>query len=249
MTPQVFLKSLVNKLASRHGFRVERIVDLGEYELDIFGLLIELIGPRDPGFFFMQVGANDGQTGDPIRKLIERYHWRGVLIEPLPEAFARLAENYRGESQLILENAAVGAVDGTAQLWTVAGSSGILATFDRSSLRARVGGSARIVPVDVRVRSLRSIVEQHAINRIDLLQIDTEGFDYEIIKQALGGSLPRPRLIRYEHLHLSPKDRRACLDFLGSQGYRMVRHDIDTIAYRPTEVEGGVSLANGRGLP
>lgn len=33
-------------------------------------------------FSFIQVGANDGYTNDPIYKYVRLYDWTGVLVEP-----------------------------------------------------------------------------------------------------------------------------------------------------------------------
>ena len=55
----------------------------------------------------MQIGANDGVLDDPLRELITTHHLRGLLIEPLPDLFATLAENYKGETQLSFEQVAI----------------------------------------------------------------------------------------------------------------------------------------------
>ncbi len=60
-----------------------------------------------PDFFFLNIGACDGVMGDPVYPLVCKYHWAGIAIEPVPHNFARLEENYRGEPQVILENAAI----------------------------------------------------------------------------------------------------------------------------------------------
>ena len=39
--------------------------------------------PKMNGFFFIQIGSNDGRFGDPIRKNIKKYNWSGILIEPI----------------------------------------------------------------------------------------------------------------------------------------------------------------------
>ncbi|QDU36108.1 hypothetical protein Mal4_03910 [Maioricimonas rarisocia] len=224
------IKSLLNDVARSRGYHIERIVDYGEHELDILRLAVESLRPEDPGFYFVQVGAHDGRTGDPLFRFVERYHWRGLLLEPQPDVFKALAENYSGETQLVLENAALAREDGTLPLYTVDGAT-YLASFDRGRLRDRVRDPARITEIPVDTVCFATLVERHAINRVDILQIDAEGFDFEIIRMALHSPLPKPRMIRYEHLHLSPADRGACADLLASHGYRMFRDGTDTMAY------------------
>ncbi len=63
-------------------------------------------------FFFIQIGSNDGQTGDPIHSYIMKYHWKGILIEPIPFLFKRLKKTYENQNGLIFENIAISEKDG-----------------------------------------------------------------------------------------------------------------------------------------
>src|SRR5262249_10466973 len=82
--------------------------------------------------------------------------------------------------------------------------------------------------------SAQTLLAKHAVGHIDLLQVDAEGFDFEVIKMFLAaGSLPT--VINYEHLHLSDTNRRSCVAWLGGLGYKMLQagpERIDTVAYR-----------------
>jgi hypothetical protein len=67
-----------------------------------------LLAPHlHPDFFFLNIGANDGVTGDPIYPFIERYGWRGIAVEPAPPVFERLRANYAHLPDVILEPAAI----------------------------------------------------------------------------------------------------------------------------------------------
>jgi hypothetical protein len=59
------------------------------------------------GFFFVQIGAHDGKEADPIHDFVRQRHWKGLLVEPQPEAFARLQTHYRDCPGLTFENAAI----------------------------------------------------------------------------------------------------------------------------------------------
>jgi len=61
-----------------------------------------LVENRPDDFFFIQVGAYDGVTGDPICGYIRRYGWRGILLEPQRDVFLLLQKNYRDQPQLRL---------------------------------------------------------------------------------------------------------------------------------------------------
>ena len=151
-----------------------------------------------------------------------------MLLEPQPDIFKALTRNYRNEPQLILENAALAPEDGTVSLYTIAGST-LRASFNRAALVEHVGRSEPITEVPVRAVTFRSLLAHHDIRRVDLLMIDTEGFDYQVVRMALAEGV-RPRLVRYEHLHLSTPDRNACASLLANHGYRLFRDGVDTLA-------------------
>jgi hypothetical protein len=61
-------------------------------------------------------------------------------------------------------------------------------------------------------------VTELGLTRIDLLQIDVEGFDAQVVRMAL--KLPvLPDCIHFEHLHLGNADRKPLFDSLHSSGY------------------------------
>lgn len=223
------IKSFIARLAKRYGYRIERIVDYSKHLIDVFELLINHLDPGDPQFFVLQVGANDGRTGDPLFEFIQRYRWNGLLIEPQPSVFKRLRESYLDHPQLILENLAVARQNGTLPIYTVKGSNQ-LATFDRKTLEKRVRKQSEIVELSVKTATFETLVQKHEVSRVDLLMVDTEGFDFEVIQMALQSQIARLRLIYFEHLHLGNSDRAACTKLLVTHGYRLHRDGTDTIA-------------------
>lgn len=82
----------------------------------IFGRVVlealELLTSRMGNVPFVQVGANDGVHADHIHPLVMSGKWHGVLIEPAPNPFARLLENYRGREGLAFVQAAVSTTEG-----------------------------------------------------------------------------------------------------------------------------------------
>jgi hypothetical protein len=62
---------------------------------------------------FIQIGASDGLRWDPFRRFIIGGNWQGLLVEPLPDVFALLKQNYahRVTQGLKFLNAAVSDTD------------------------------------------------------------------------------------------------------------------------------------------
>src|SRR5437867_12918726 len=92
-----------------------------------------------PTLTFVQIGAFDGTTADPLRKYIERCAWRGVLVEPQSRAAEKLRDLYRGNGNVIVMQAAVDAIQGTRVLFTASSEAvpawvGGLASFTREAI-------------------------------------------------------------------------------------------------------------------
>jgi FkbM family methyltransferase len=233
------LKGIVSQTFRRLGYQIERDDALGGVpQLDVLELAALDLMATVPDPFLLQVGAYDGVEYDQVHHLIRRYRWRGLLVEPQPGAFARLVENYADQPQLRFEGAALADRDGSTTLYmpaTVEGSPAVsvLASFDEQTLRRGIGHNARIRSVEVPTLTVPSLLARHGVAQVDILQVDTEGFDYEVIRMVLAARV-EPSLIRYEHLHLPVSTRRACAELLAERGYRLHRDGIDTIAYRAT---------------
>ena len=76
----------------------------------------------------------------------------------------------------------------------------------------------------------------YGIDKINLLQIDVEGFDYEVIK-IFDISKSKPGMIVFESSHLSETDYRSCLNLLAENGYSTKKMGRNTAAmWQPGEV-------------
>lgn len=180
-------------------------------------------------FFFVQIGAFDGVTGDPIYDLVRRHHWQGVLVEPQASIFEKLQRNYSDQPGLQFFNVAIGPQDGELTFFSRANGD-VCASVAQHRVQ-KPGGRRGDVQVDrVPCWTLATLLAQAKAPRgIDLLQIDAEGWDYEIIR-SIDFTAVRPRIIRYEHQVLSERDRNACLALLAEHGYRFLLEDADTTA-------------------
>jgi FkbM family methyltransferase len=207
-------------------------------ELSPLQLLLPAIIEKDKDFFFVQVGANDGIRSDLIRSFILKYHLRGICVEPLCDMFEKLKANYSTEPQLIFENVAVAKEDGQMTLYRfkpdTPGPDYIqgMPSFDKWKLRRvalRHGLTSWIEEVRVPSVTFSHLIRRNNVNKISLLQIDTEGFDFEVVKMALDSGV-LPSLINYEVINLTLKDRRESYRLLTSKGYSLIHGRSDTLA-------------------
>src|SRR5262249_41430054 len=96
LTAPVVLRSL-SRFVGRWNYEIRRRPSalLGSVDQELMpslGLVLAHHLQKRPDVAFLQIGAFDGRQGDPLYQFITRHHWRGVLVEPMPDAFAKLQE-------------------------------------------------------------------------------------------------------------------------------------------------------------
>ena len=203
-----------------------------------------LAGPRllaafadcHPSPFFIEIGSNDGEQHDHLRPFILARGWNGIMVEPVPYVFERLSRNYGSVPGVILERAAVADRDGRVPFYYLVDApdderrhlpdwyDGI-GSLSKEAVLGHVKHipdiERRLVREEVAALTFDSLCEKHGVGRVDLLVIDTEGYDWELL-QSIDFARWRPELLIYEHFHLSPSDR----DFAAA---RMRERDYDTM--------------------
>jgi FkbM family methyltransferase len=231
---------IVTHNAARHMRMVRDLQQTGA-QLDLLNLAIknELNALRGCPFNIVQIGANDGSRYDPYRPHIEKYHFSGVLVEPIPAVYKKLVQNYKEQTQLRFENAAIGPEEGNLPLYMLWDENGnidelsVFASFNEQEVlkcKKRADRSLRIDSLLVPVITFSQLLKKHEINAVSLLAIDTEGFDYQIL-QSINFHKIRPKIIEYEHSHLAEKDEQSCIKLLNAMGYELHRYfGDDTIA-------------------
>ena len=233
------IKSQIKRLLNRIGFDLVRYPDPRRLRerptIDVLDLILYRVASSVPDFFFVQIGANDGVHCDPIRKYVIKSHWRGLLVEPVPHLFRKLVENYRDETQLIFENVAVAPHDGVLPIYTVDGSAPDfymygMTSFDKNHLLNNLPKGVPIKELEVPTLSMATLLSKHSIAKIDLLQVDVEGYDYEIIK-LVDFDKVKPKIINFEHKHIPRSQRWECYRFLGTHGYDLATYGTDTVAF------------------
>jgi FkbM family methyltransferase len=223
------LKIPLQNLARSLGYQITKRRETS-VPLDIFrDILLAHAPPAAPGFFFVQIGANDGVSYDSVRPYVIEYGWRGVLVEPQPKPFARLVKNYEGigsVGNVSFVNAAIATTRGKLPFF--ANDDDLLGGFSESVTRGNaLAGSVKQIEVDA--MTFDDLVTQENISRIDLLVIDTEGYDLQILK-TIDFTRVLPRVIRYEICNLTDAEFAESEALLARHGYRFFLMGIDAIA-------------------
>ncbi len=220
---------------------------------DPFDIAMAELVARRPDSFFVQVGGFDGVSFDPLRPHVVAADLAGVIVEPIPQYFDKLQALYDGNPKVTPINCAVADEDGERTIWKFnpeavergllpphfAGISSFLmedllketGVLGRSSPNAETTAALRalVQPVQVPCKTLDHLLSERGIERIDILQIDTEGYDFEVLK-LFDFARFRPGVVHYEHQHLNGEDTAAAEALLRGHGYRISRQQFDTTA-------------------
>lgn len=192
--------------------------------------------------FFLQIGAHDGKTDDKLYPFARARSWKGVLIEPVPYLFDRLVANYASSTGMIFENKALMAKDGEALMYRLRETEDPLppwydqlCSFNRDVIMRHKKSIPNIEDylIEERVEciSFATLVARHRIDHIDLILIDTEGYDLEILK-TIDFHRFHPKLVIYEQKHLSHAEKVAAVRLLERNAYAVHRSGANNIAHR-----------------
>lgn len=220
---------------------------------DLLSGAVTALVAKNPNPFFVQVGGFDGVSFDPLRSLIVDKNLSGLIVEPIPQYFDKLKSLYTQSPNITAVNCAITEQDGERTIWRFnpeavergllpphfAGISSFLmedllketGVLGRSSPNPETTAALRTLlqPVTVQCRTMDSLLRDHGVERVDILQIDTEGYDYNVLK-LFDFERFRPSIVHYEHQHLNSADRVAAEELLRSHGYRIERNIFDTLA-------------------
>jgi FkbM family methyltransferase len=181
-----------------------------------FPTMFRLLPPDAPKVV-VDVGANDGFYGSNSFPFVAR-GWRGILIEPHPDAFALLKERFLKNPRVTCLNVACGKSAGQSPLYLGKDPSVSTLCTDPDLLSGRGGKDKTIL---VPVKTLADIMSaSHVPHDFGVLTVDTEGMDYEVLL-GLDCSAWRPRVIITEDYQPKEADKAA---YLNKNGYCLRSH-------------------------
>lgn len=191
--------------------------------------------------FIVQIGSNDGKTGDPLNELLQiNPKWKALFVEPVPFLFQRLKSNYPDANRFQFENVAINQGEKLEFYWVDASAKESindlpfwydqLGSFDQEHITKQLGESIQpfIRSEELEGITLPTLIQRNQLDKIDVLHIDTEGYDWKILSQLDLNSYS-PKFILYEMNHLSATEMEASVQFLKGQ-YELFHIGIDILA-------------------
>lgn len=191
----------------------------------------------------LEIGAMDGKSFDRLYPYIRTSsNVTAVFIEPIPHFLEELTVNYRGwelqHNRFYFENVAIAENEGESYITTIPPAS-----IEKFNLPNWVRGISSLVPEKnilsseeefvskqekkkllhlsvrqvVNTTPLKRISEKYNLTNVDIIQIDTEGYDLVILKQCL--ELFTPKLICFEWVNLDLAEKHKAIQLLNKKGF------------------------------
>ena len=224
---------------NRYGFHLMRSYRILQCELNLLSLAIPAVLYQKNKVRFIQIGASDGITNDPLHPLVVQYRDKleGVGVEPIPDVFETLRETYKNYPEIQLENAAISDEGKDLILYKPIDSADRSASQKASLTKDMVSKhgctSQEIEEIKVKGISFKELVKKYNFSEleIDLLIIDAEGNDTKILISVFESGY-FPKMIQYESLHLNKEERQTSRQLLSQNEYDYIETEKDTFAVR-----------------
>jgi FkbM family methyltransferase len=164
-------RQLGKRTLRRLGLNVSKLSNV-PFGVDAFDDVASLAGEVSVVF---DVGANEGQTIERVRRVLPQT--RIFSFEPVPSTFAKLSANVGGLRGVECVQSAVGDAEGHVEI-TVSQTSG------QNTIHVSAKPDAPTVTVSV--TTVDGFAKERGIDVIDLLKIDTEGYESVVLQGARG---------------------------------------------------------------
>jgi len=207
--------------------------------VNVFEEIINKTG-KSKDFFFIQIGSNDGVRNDPLYKFICKFNWSGICVEPVPYLYDKLQKLHVMRKNISCKNVAVSSTGGNMTFYYIKENQhdqtdwrcgNGLGSFNKEIVMKHQNGvwdfDDNFSEIEVKTITFSDLTS--GVSKIDLLHIDTEGYDFEIIK-TIDFTKTIPSFILFEHKWLD--DINEVYEFLKEHKYKCLNlnNKSDTLA-------------------
>ena len=163
--------------------RAGRVINRKTYGFDAFAISKTLSQAWQYSIeVFFDVGAHDGDT--TIRARHDFGICRIIAFEPHPKTFERLSERTAKIPNVELLNLALGSEVGEKTMFEYANASRINSLLPDAQFAVLFLDKDASKRLTVDCMTIDRFCAKRRIKKIDVLKIDTEGFDFEVLKGA-----------------------------------------------------------------
>lgn len=184
--------------------------------------LVDSLCPNNEAIYFLQIGANDGVSEDPLAFFRQRKEWSGFCLEPNPAIFPKLQNNLReaGNGNVQAIQVALGDTDGILPFFVVNAAKAKdlhlpwymdkCSSLSLERLKAEISKCGSVIgkkiddlieTIPVQVIPFETLCGRYNISRVDLLLLDVEGLDGKLLEQfPLERFLPRIVIVEWDKM-------------------------------------------------
>lgn len=198
----------------------------------------------------IQIGANDGKSDDFLRSSIN-IDTNLLLVEPIKSAFDQLEKNYSSYKNVKFINKAIDVVTGKKNIFSVnpkyydfyekkykskdVSWLTVLASFDKEHLEYHGVKTNHIQSTEIDCINFKELIEQYDFQKLDLLVVDTEGYDDVLITNFIQNTDIRPFII-LEWIHIKKNKAEELIELLKSNNYKFLKLNKDLICIQNNEL-------------
>jgi FkbM family methyltransferase len=198
--------------------------------------LIKMVGESNIKTF-VQIGSNDGKKNDPLYPFILKNNWKGILVEPDKANYEKLRNHYNLLNGLIFENTGIGPERAELLFYKLKditeqdpGWYDQIGSFDKATFLKNIEYGKdldkRITVESMPVISFDDLLQKNNFPNVDLLHMDTEGFDYKILR-SIDFTKHDIRIVLFEGEWMAQRELQEVIQYLRGSQYRIFRSGID----------------------
>jgi len=161
--------------------------------------------------FYIEIGAFDGIFQSSTKFLEDNYNWSGMLIEPSSAIFSNLEKNRPNN---ILINKCIVSKKYNNNCIKGAFNCGPMSSVNN------IRNLPNVELIDVECENLTNILNLFNIRKIDLLSINTEGYEYEVL-EGIDFQIYKPK---YLLITIFKESKNKVFDFLDKKGFFYVEN-------------------------
>lgn len=191
-------------------------------------------------FNLIQVGAHDGVKHDFLYDFLVIRKPSGILIEPIVDYYNSLCDNFKIFPNLIKLNIALHKNLKESIIYKVnpenekdvPGWAPGSASFNKENLTKQKIDEKFIIEEKVKCMTfMQAFNDNYKFGPVDLIQIDVEGYDFEVIKM-IDFNVVDAKIVKFEHRNLSSEDYLESLELFRKHNYVVTMEGDDSIAYK-----------------
>jgi FkbM family methyltransferase len=191
---------------------------------------------------FVQIGSNDGLKNDPIGNLVRQFQWKGIMVEPFEKNFSRLKANFENSPNLIFEQCGITEKQGNLDFYYIENIQpdepdwyDQVGSFDKTTFIKNIEVVPslldRVAVKKIPTKTFGQLLTDHQLNQVDLIHIDTEGYDYKIL-QTIDFEKYNPNVLIFEIEWMTHYELREIKKLLHKYHYKLYYHHVDCIAVK-----------------